>query len=243
MAYNEFSLIYDKLMMKDINYMNWYNYIKDIFNKFGKKPNNILEMACGTGNLTEILAKERYNIECFDLSEEMLSIAYEKLRKYKNVSIRNMNMLNFNFNKKFDSIISICDSINYIINIEDLKKTFLNVYNHLDNEGIFIFDINSYYKLSEVIGDNTFVHDEDDVFYTWENEFKDNISNFYLTFFIKENDVYHRFNEFHRERAFHIEEIVLLLKKVGFEKISTFNGLSFERPKEYSTRINFVAIK
>ncbi|MGO1369170.1 MAG: class I SAM-dependent DNA methyltransferase [Senegalia sp. (in: firmicutes)] len=243
MVYNRFAEIYDRLMTKDIDYDEWYNYIEDLFKRIDKKPKDILEMACGTGNLTEILAKNRYDVECFDLSEEMLVIAYEKLRKYKNVSIRNMNMIDFKFNKKFDSVISICDSINYIINMKDLEKTFLNVFNHLKDGGIFIFDINSYYKLSEVIGNNTFIYDEEDVFYTWENEFEDDICNFYLTFFLKEKDIYHRFNEVHKERAFHIEEIMLLLKKVGFKEISSFDGLSFKKPSKKSTRINFLAIK
>lgn len=243
MAYNRFAEVYDRLMTEDIDYKKWFSYIESIFKRTNTMPKEILEMACGTGNLTEVLAKEGYDIECFDLSEEMLSIAYKKLRKYKNVSIRNMNMIDFEFNKKFDSIISICDSINYIIDIEDLKNTFSNVYNHLKDGGTFIFDINSYYKLSKVIGNNTFVYDEDDVFYTWENEFENDISNFYLTFFLKEKDIYHRFNEIHRERAFHIEEIMLLLNKVGFEKISAFEGLSFEKPSNESTRINFLAIK
>ncbi|MBS4539214.1 class I SAM-dependent methyltransferase [Clostridium sp. D2Q-11] len=230
-------------MTEDINYEKWYNFIKNVYNKNNINPNTILEMACGTGNLTKHFAEDNYNMTCFDLSEDMLSIAYKKLRKYKNVSIRHMDMRNFKFNKKFDSIISICDSINYIIDKEDLKKVFLNVYNHLQNDGIFIFDINSYYKLSKVIGDNTFVYDKDDVFYIWENTFEDNIANFYLTFFVNGDGMYKRFDEFHQERAYQEKEIKELLKEIGFTKILVYDGLSQELPNDQSTRLNFLVIK
>lgn len=243
MAYKEFAEIYDRLMNEDINYEKWYEFIKSIYKKHSIKPNSILEIACGTGNLTKYLVEDNYNVSCFDLSEDMLAIAYKKLRKYKNVSIRQMNMIDFEFNKKFDSIISICDSINYIIDIEDLKKVFENVYNHLEDDGIFIFDINSYYKLSNIIGNNTFVYDEDDIFYTWENEFKDDISNFYLTFFIERNGIYERFDEFHQEKAYKKNKIIDLLNDLGYTSITVNDGLSFDLPSAKSTRINFVAIK
>src|SRR5690606_23828828 len=137
----------------------------------------------GTGNLSYYLARERYNLVCFDLSPEMLTIAYEKLGKFKNVKLLNQNMIDFNISKKFDSVISICDSINYITRDDDLKKCFKNVYNHLKPNGVFIFDINSYYKLKTIIGNNTFIEDREDVFYTWQNYFdtEKELCEFYLT--------------------------------------------------------------
>ncbi|WP_252187472.1 class I SAM-dependent DNA methyltransferase [Anaeromonas gelatinilytica] len=243
MAYEEFAEVYDRLMTEDIDYEKWYKFIKNIYNEYNVRPYNILEMACGTGNLTKYFAKDYYNISCFDISEDMLSIAYKKLRNYKNVCIRHMNMLDFKFNKKFQSIISICDSINYILDIEDLKKVFKNVYNHLEDKGIFVFDINSYYKLSNIIGNNTFIYDEKDVFYTWENEFQDNIANFYLTFFVYRKGMYERFDEFHQERAYRSDEIIDLLKEIGYKNISVYDGLTFNLSSTKSTRINFVASK
>lgn len=243
MAYEEFAEVYDRLMTEDIDYKKWYKFIKDVYNKYDINPQNLLEIACGTGNLTKYLADDNYNIICFDLSEEMLSIAYKKLRKYKNVSIRHMDMRDFKYNRTFDSIISICDSINYITDLEDLTKVFNNVYNHLQDGGVFIFDINSYHKLANIIGNNTFIYDEDDVFYIWDNIFEDNIANFYLTFFINRDGMYERFDEYHQERAYKKEEIIKLLEGAGFKEISIFDGLSFDLPTEKSSRLNFVAIK
>ena len=243
--YDNFAYLYDELM-NDFDYENWFEYIKDIFTKYDKKPVDILEMACGTGNLSYHLAKEGYKLTCFDFSEEMLSIAYDKLRKFKNAKILRQDMRSFKFNKKFDSVIAICDSINYILDEDDLLRTFTNVYNHLNNDGIFIFDINSYYKLKEVIANNTFVEDRDNIFYTWQNYFDDqvNISDFYLTFFYAEDDKnYIRFDEMHQEKAYKIHEIERVLRKAGFINIDIFDAFTFDSPEEANERLNFIASK
>lgn len=244
-AYNKFAGLYDELMM-DFNYEDWFNYIKEILVKYDKDPKKVLEMACGTGNLSYYLAKEGYRLTCFDLSSDMLSKAYEKLRRFKNVQIMNHNMIEFKLNKKFDSIISICDSINYITEKEDLLKTFKNVYDHLEDDGIFIFDINSYYKLKYIIGNNTFAEDREEIFYAWQNYYDENtnICEFYLTFFFSEDGMkFERFDEEHIEKAYMTEEIVELLNEVGFKKVDCFNAFGFDEPTEISERINFVAIK
>lgn len=241
--YNEFASLYDELMT-DIDYKEWYMYIENIFHRFGKEPKSILEMACGTGNLSYYLSMKGYDLTCFDLSSEMLSIAYNKLRKFKNVKLLNQNMLNFCINKKFDIVLSICDSINYIRYKDDLLLTFKNVREHLNEGGIFIFDINSYYKLKHIIGNNTFVEDKEDIFYVWQNYFDDinNIAEFYLTFFVSDGENKHtRFDEEHFEKAYHKDEIIELLELASFKQIYCFDGFTFNEPNEKSERINFVA--
>ena len=244
-AYREFASLYDKLM-NDYDYKMWFNYIEDILKLYKKEPNQILEMACGTGNLSVFLAEKGYKLTCFDLSEEMLAQAYGKLNPYKNVKLLNGNMIDFKINKKFDAIVSICDSINYIINEKDLKNTFINVYEHLEDNGIFIFDINSYYKLKNIIGNNTFIEDREDLFYTWQNDYDitTNICNFYLSFFINNHgDKYTRFDEEHSERAYEIEEIVEFLNNAGFKSVDYYEAFTTEKPGFESERINFVACK
>lgn len=243
--YDNFAYIYDNLM-DDFDYKQWFDYIQEIFIRYNKNPVEILEMACGTGSLSYYFAKEGYKLTCFDLSDEMLSIAYDKLKRYKSVKILKQDMTNFNINKKFDSVISICDSINYILDEKDLFKTFTNVYNHLSDDGIFIFDINSYYKLKEVIGHNTFVDDRDNIFCTWQNYFdeEEDISEFYLTFFYSgEGNNFIRFDEVHQEKAYKIHEIKINLRKAGFANIDTYDAFTFHKPSENSERINFIARK
>src|SRR5699024_3329386 len=130
-------------------------------------------MACGTGNLTYHLGKAGYSITSFDLSEDMLSIAYNKLMGFSNIKLLQQDMRSFRINEKYDSIIAICDSINYITEKDHLFNTFKNAYAHLNKGGLFIFDINSYYKLKEIIGNNIFIEDRGDIFYTWQNYFDD----------------------------------------------------------------------
>ncbi|MBU5256564.1 class I SAM-dependent DNA methyltransferase [Tissierella praeacuta] len=243
--YDKFASIYDELMM-DFNYEDWFNYIEEIFKRYDKRPKSILEMACGTGNLSHYLAKKGYNLTCFDLSDNMLSQAYEKLRRFKNVKLIRQNMVDFSLKESYDSVISICDSINYITNKEELYKAFKNVWNHLEDNGIFIFDINSFYKLKYIIGNNTFVEDKEEVFYTWQNYYDENknICEFYLTFFYSDDgEIYERFDEEHREKAYELDEIIELLKKAGFTHIDCFQAFGFEKPVEKTERINFVAIK
>jgi len=241
--YNNMALVYDELM-DDIDYQGWAKYIEEIFERYEKTPKSILEMACGTGNLSYYLAKKGYNLTCFDISEDMLSVAYNKLYEFKNVTILKQNMVDFNIYKKFDCVLSICDSINYIIQEKDLINAFSRVKQHLNEDGIFIFDINSYYKLESIIGDNIFLEDRGHIFYTWENYFdKDShIAEFYLTFFVKEkNGYYKRFDEKHMERAYTVDNIMEFLKQVGFNKVECFDSFTFNHPTSTSERIQFVA--
>lgn len=244
-SYNKFAYLYDELM-NDFDYENWYRYIEEIFKRYDRLPKEILEMACGTGNLSYYIGKAGYKLTCFDLSDEMLAIAYKKLSRFKNIRVLNQDMIDFNLNKKFDSIISICDSINYIVHEDDLLKVFKNVWNHLNDDGIFIFDINSHYKIKEIIGNNTFIEDRGDIYYSWQNYYNedDNICDFYLTFFLsKDGDSFMRFDEEHRERAYNIEEVIELLNRAGFNKVEYFECFTFKEPHKMSERINFVAFK
>lgn len=242
--YEDFAFIYDDLMA-DVDYEKWYFYILEMLNRFNREPKCVLEMACGTGNLSYYFAKDRFDLTCFDLSTDMLSVAYNKLSKFKNVTLLNQNMVDFRINKKFDLILAICDSINYILDESQLLETFRNVKKHLDKGGIFIFDINSYYKLKEIIGNNTFIEDTDDIFYIWQNYFddEDNICQFYLTFFIKrEKGNYRRFDEEHLEKAYKEEEICELLKNAGFSQVEAYHSFTFNKPSGESERIHFVCL-
>ncbi len=244
-SYGDFAELYDQLMY-DIDYKEWFDYIEKIFKRDGKKPKNILEMACGTGSLTKHFCEANYNVTCFDLSEEMLTVAYSKLSSYRNVDILRQDMIDFFLNKKkYDAIIAACDSINYITDDQDLLKVFKNAYDHLEDGGMFIFDINSYYKLKNIIGKNIFVQDTDDIFYIWDNEFieDEEICNFYLTFFVKQDELYSRFDEMHRERAYKTEDIEDMLKKIGFKDIFIYDAFSFENIERNSERIFFIASK
>ena len=126
---------------------------------------------------------------------------------------------------------------------EDLEKCFQKVYNHLNDNGLFLFDINSYYKLTNILGNNIFTYNEEEVFYTWENTLEDNIVNMFLTFFIKTGELYERFEEEQFERAYTEEEIENALKKCGFKILGKYDGYSEALVQPKSERILYVAGK
>ena len=117
--------------------------------------------------------------------------AFDKLKSERiKGKIICQDMTELSLNRKFDLITSVLDSTNYITDIEGLKKYFKGVYDHLKDDGIFIFDINSYYKLSEILGNNIYTYSEEEVFYTWENVFEEDLLSMFLTFFVKKGDLY-----------------------------------------------------
>ena len=242
--YNKFASIYDDLMY-DIKYDKWKEYIDSIYSKYGIETTNILEMACGTGNLTKELS-ESYKIIAFDKSEAMLVEAYEKLQGIKNVRLLNLDMTDFNLDREFDSVVCACDSINYLQSEDDLLKCFKSAYKHLRKDGAFVFDINSEYKLKHIIGNNTFTDEVDNMLYIWQNDFdeENNIASFNINYFVEiDDDIYERFTEVHEERAYSVDMIVDALNKVGFQRIDSYDEFTFDDANEQTKRINFVAIK
>ena len=236
-SYKEFSQIYDLLM--DIDYEKWTSFIIDKL-KVNKK---ILEAACGTGGITKLLADSNYKVTAFDLSEDMLMRAYEKLKQSPMVRLLNQNMVSFQIDDKFDAAICCCDGVNYL-NKEEVKSFFERIYNHLADDSKFIFDMSTKYKYEKMFND-TYVYDDGDIFYVWENELIDDVTvNIEINFFIKETiNKYNRITEEQTQYVHTTEEIVCMLKSAGFESIEIFDDYNEKEYTEESLRAVFTAIK
>ena len=244
MAYGEFAKIYDDLINEDINYDNMVSRIIEICNEHNIECKDYLDVACGTGNVTVRLAKHFKDIYAVDLSEDMLREAFNKLKENRiKGKIICQDMTEKQLNRKFDLITSVLDSTNYITDEDDLKKYFSSVKEHLKDDGIFIFDVNSYYKLSEILGNNIYTYSEEDVFYTWENVFEDDMVSMFLTFFVKQGELYERFEEEHFERAYKEEELESALSNCGLKVINKFDGYSNNKVQANSERIVYVVKK
>lgn len=217
--YSRFSELYD-LLTFDINYKKYAkNIMKFIENEKIEEP-SILEIGCGTGNLTQELAKEGFSILALDNSLDMLNIAFPKLIELENVNLIIQDMYTFNYGiYGFDVIVSLLDVINYITDEKKLVLLFKNIYDGLNEGGLFIFDINSKNKLLDVLGNNTYVYEKENVFYTWENTMVDNLVYFDLNFFVKTNENYERFKETQIERYYSIDFIKNMLEEIGFINI------------------------
>lgn len=241
--YKGFAYVYDKLM-GDVDYKAWVNYVEQIINNNTNKVNKILELACGTGNITIPLAKKGYNIVGVDISEDMLMIAKNKsMENNLNIFFIHQNMVDLELDKKFDCVLIMCDGVNYITDKDDLLKLFKKVYNILEDKGMFIFDISSAYKIKNILGNNTFGEDLDDVCYLWQNYFDEEsqILEMDLTIFIKEGKCYRKEEEFHTQRAYDVGEVIKLLNKINFKCIKTYDEFNFDSHKDDSERIFFVA--
>lgn len=245
MAYNEFANIYDELIYEDVNYDEVAKKILEICRDNNIKFEDYLDLACGTGNVAMKVCKEFKNTFAVDISDDMLNIAFEKFKEMKvKAKVICQDMCELSLNHKFDLISCVLDSTNYITEDGDLYAYFLKVYEHLKDDGIFIFDINSYYKLSEVLGNNIYTYSSDDIFYTWENVFENNILNMFLTFFVKNSEgLYERFEEEHIERAYTEDYIEQALGKCKFKLLGKFDGYSNNIINKKSERILYIVKK
>ena len=239
-VYNRFAYVYDKLI-NDIDYNKWAEYYFKIFSRYGLKPKLGLDLGCGTGNMTLELSKRGIDMTGIDISEDMLMVAREKSEN-QNILYLNQDMTEFELYGTVDFIVSGLDCLNYITDKRDLLKVMKLVNNYLDPGGLFIFDINTRYKMENIYGDNTFILENDEVFCSWQNEYdkKRGTCDFYLTFFCKGEKGYERFDEVHTERAYDIDEICAIIEKSGMRLLKVYDALSFDAPKKNSERVFFV---
>ncbi|WP_040212005.1 class I SAM-dependent DNA methyltransferase [Clostridium polynesiense] len=220
-SYGNLAHIYDNLIYEDIDYKKIYSFIMNCVNNHRIKKDKYLDIACGTGTVTSLVSSSFNEVWGIDYSEEMLTEAEIKLRD-KNIkaNLISQDMTELQLYKKFNLITCILDAVNYIYEETQLYSFFSRVYDHLEDGGIFIFDINSFYKLSLVLGDNIYTYNTDEVFYCWENQFEDDVLNMYLTFFIKEGNVYKRFEEEHIEKAYKEDYLEKLFNELNFTIIN-----------------------
>ncbi len=245
MAYENFSKVYDKFMA-DTPYDEWIEYIKRIWDKFSLSPKLIAELGCGTGNITQRLYNMGYDMIGIDCSENMLSFAREKAcLNHSEILYLEQDMREFELYGTVDCVLSLCDSINYILEEEELFEVFKLVNNYLEPKGLFIFDLNTIYKFKYILASNSFSQSGESSAYTWENYFDEDesVNEYYTNFFIRDDKsgLYERFEEEHYEKGYTIEAIKDLIIKSGLEFLAVYDEMTFFPPKSNSERIFFVA--
>lgn len=243
--YSIFAEVYDSLT-EDVEYQRRADYIVSLFNKFGINPEIVLDLGCGTGSVTNILAEKGYSMIGVDMSPEMLSIASEKADKAGlDVLYLNQPMEQFELYGSVGAVICLLDSLNYIVEEKDLEETFRLVHNYLDPGGLFIFDINTAYKLKNILPGNTFCGESDEAFYVWENVYDPdyNICEFTLNFFINDGHKYSRHTETHYQKAYTDSYIKKALKRAGFEVLATYDDVSYDVPLKNSEKVFYIAKK
>lgn len=244
-AYTGFAEVYDTFM-DNIDYPEWTKYVVSLLQEYGIEDGLLLDLGCGTGSMTECLAEAGYDMTGVDMSEEMLGIAMEKReRSGQDILYLCQPMEELELYGTVRAVVSICDCINYVTDPETLLQAFRLVNNYLDPKGIFIFDMNTSYKYQEILAENTFAEVRDDCSFIWENYYdkEEKINEYALTLFVedKEDKRYDRFEEWHYQRAYEVEEILHLVKEAGMEVMAVYDAFTREAPRKDSERVYIVA--
>lgn len=238
-AYNFLSRCYDEFT-EDVPYDDFIKYYEEIFIKLNKNPKLLLDLGCGTGTLTLKLAKKGYEMIGVDMSSDMLMEAqnksYELLENRPIFLCQPMHKLDL-FGT-IDACISSLDCINYITKEEELIKTFELVDNFLEPDGVFIFDINTPYKLKN-LDSEAYVRQNENFYCVWQASFLNQICTYDFDIFVKNKDKYDRYSEVHKERAYEIDYLKEKLEQAGFYDILCFDDLSWNPPSNTSERVFF----
>ena len=238
MTYGSFAYYYDRFM-DNIPYDEWTAYLQELLQDQGVKEGLVLELGCGTGNMTGRLKACGYDMIGLDISEEMLEIAQSR-EDSNGILYLHQDMREFELYGTVAAVVSVCDTMNYITEPEDLIEVFRLVNNYLDPGGCFIFDLKTRYYYRSVLAANVFAENRDDCSLIWENYYdEDNCLNEYdLTIYAEAaQGLYRRFEETHCQRAWSLEEIITAAEEAGMKFVAAYDAFTKEPVKEDSERI------
>ena len=243
-AYTGFAEVYDTFM-DNVPYEEWADYLEDRLKEYGIRDGLVLELGCGTGSMTELLAEKGYDMIGVDNSEDMLEIAMEKrIESGHDILYLLQNMQEFELYGTVSAIVSVCDCVNYVTDKNELQEVFCLVNNYLDPQGIFIFDFNTEYKYREILGNQVIAEDRDECSFIWENYYtaEDQINEYDLTIFVKQQkDLFRKFTETHLQRGYTLETMKRLVEQSGLIFVEALDADTHGSVTETSERIYVIA--
>lgn len=244
-AYTSFAEVYDTFM-DNVPYEEWAEYLAELLQEYDIEDGLVLDLGCGTGSLTEILATKGYDMIGADGSAEMLEIAMEKkAQSGHDILYLLQDMREFELYGTVRAVVSVCDCVNYITDEKEMEQVFRLVNNYLDPEGIFIFDFNTEYKYKEILGEQTIAEDREDCSFIWDNYYyeDESMNEYELTLFIKEQDsnLYRKYQEMHYQKAYTLDAMRELVEWSGLEFVTAYDAYTRKAPTETSERVCVVA--
>ncbi len=243
--YGDFARVYD-LFMDEIPYQAWSDYLEMLLKDHGITEGLLLELGCGTGTMTELMAEKGYDMTGIDSSAEMLQEALLKKEKSGlDILYLNQDMRSFELYGTMRAVFAVCDTMNYLLTRRDLLKTLKLVNNYLDPGGLFIFDLKTEHYYRDVLGERTEAAEEETASYIWQNYYdrRRRINEYALTVFEqKNNGMYERFSEYHEQRAWSIEEIREMAERAGMEFVAVYEAMKKKKPGRNAERI-YVILK
>lgn len=242
-AYTGFAEVYD-VFQDNVPYEEWCSYVTGLLKEYQVMDGLVLDLGCGTGSLTGLMARSGYDMIGIDNSGEMLQIAMNK-RNESGLDILYLlqDMRGFELYGTVKAVISICDSMNYIMEYQELVEVFRLVNNYLDPKGVFIFDLNTEYKYRELLADNTFAEDREESSFIWNNFYdeEDKVNEYDLTLFVKEGELYRKFEETHYQRAYGLDQIQQAIRDGGMEFVAAYDACTRNPVQQDSERIYVIA--
>jgi SAM-dependent methyltransferase len=242
--YQGFAYVYDQFM-DNVPYEDWCQYLLKLFKQYGVTSGALAELGCGTGTMSQLMARAGFTVLGVDISQDMLTIAAEKTAGTPNLTFLLQNMCQLDLGQHVDGIYCVCDSLNYLLYAEEVLATFKGVKSHLVPGGTFIFDLKTEFFYRNILGDQTFCDHQENCSYTWENSFfeEDGINQYDLTIFVKTPDsqLFQRFNETHHQKAYSLTEIIDLLSDSGLEYVAAYDAFTQNPPDSESERVYIIA--
>ena len=243
-AYKALAESYDRLT-NDVDYAATVDFYEQILAREGLHPRTCVDLACGTGSVTEILARKGYEVTGVDMSEEMLTVAASKVMDLERLPMFSCQRLEqLRLPRAVDMAVCALDSLDYILDPADCAEAIRRAYKVLNPGGIFIFDVNTPEKLRAMDG-QVFLDEDDDVYCVWRGEFDEetNICSYGMDLFQRQGAVWHRSFEEHQEYAYSQAQLTGFLKAAGFTHIEVYADRLFEAPRAGEQRIYFKARK
>ncbi|RJP24292.1 MAG: class I SAM-dependent methyltransferase [Candidatus Omnitrophota bacterium] len=247
-TYSAFADIYDQVM-RDVDYDSWAQHVISLCKRYKIRIHKILELACGTGSLALKLVKDGYQVVGIDLSEQMLEQANGKFAaEGLAISLYRGKMESFSslrLDHDFDLITCLYDSLNYLLEEEDVKNCFVEAFTHLRPGGAFIFDVTTEYNLLHNFAGYTFAENFDNASYIWENEYQieTKICFSKVSVFLNTHSHYRKYVEVHSQRIYTNARLMEMLREAGFDLLGTFHNITEEPVMSKCERIHFVCRK
>ncbi len=243
-AYTSFASVYD-LFMDNVPYEEWCAFLCKILAQHGITDGPVLDLGCGTGKMTRLMSEQGYDMTGIDNAAEMLQIAAMEPGEVPILYLL-QDMQDLELDGCVRAVYSVCDCVNYVLDEEELQQAFSRVHEYLEEDGAFIFDVNTSYKYTKLLAENTFAESRDEGSFIWDNYYdeEERINEYDLTLFIPEGDeLYRRYTETHYQRNYETETLLKLLKNAGFTDICVYDDYTDAPLCETSERAVFVAKK
>ena len=242
-AYTVLARCYDRLT-GDVGYEKWADYLERHFRKLKQPVRSVVELGCGTGSLTRLLARRGYAVTALDLSPDMLTVAEQKCRGL-NVRFLCRDMTKFDRLGPVDGVVSGLDSVNYVTRPKSLRRMFQSVFDSLSPGGLFLFDVKTPAALEGADG-QTCLDEDDGLYCVWRADYhaRRRVCGYGLDLFLRQEDgSWLREGEYHEEYAYTTEELEGFLRDAGFQSVKQYGGMTMTAPRPGAQRVFFAAGK